>query len=505
MKIVDQRQWIAMLEDTGELARVKVQVDWSGEIGAICRRVLNAQGPALLFEHVVGHERTWCSKLFTGSLGTPARVSLAMTGEKDVPRRELADRFRRALRAGMPPTVVSTGPVKENVLRGTAVDLFQLPVPLWHPLDGGRYINTMCGVVTRDPDTGFLNVGTYRGVISDPRRIATLLLLGAGWGEHFVKYSDRGQEMPVAVVYGWDPLMDMCAGSQIPHDVSEWDVVGALRGEPVPLVKCEMSDILVPASAEIVVEGFVSSDPGTFLMEGPFGEYPGTYGEPRPRPVIRVECITHRDDPVYRGSLEGVAVGAMNEDAAIYTITSKAAVLHTLERAGVRGVLDARPGPVTFVQVRQSYNGQAKQVAAALWGSSAAEHFWKVIMVVDEDVDIYNDRAIQWALCYRVNPATDLLVFPATRGGVLDQTIPLSDRDDTRFGTGRWNRLLIDATRDLRTAQHDQFGRPMWPPMSTEPDPKEAARVQERWQDYGITLPERRGGSKAEKRGGTRA
>jgi UbiD family decarboxylase len=492
MKFVDQREWIATLEENGELARVKVPVEWTGEIGAVCRRVLNAQGPALLFENVVGHEHTWCTKLFTGSLGTAARVSLAMTGKKDVPRRDLSEMFRKALRSGIPPTVVPTGPVKENVLRGDRIDLFQIPVPLWHPRDVGRYINTMCAVVTRDPDTGFLNVGTYRGVIADPRRIATLLLLGAGWGEHFVKYADRGQEMPVAVVYGWDPVMDMCGGSQIPHDVSEYDVMGALRGEPARLVKCELSEILVPASAEIVVEGFVSSDPATFLPEGPFGEYPGTYGEARPRPVIRVECLTHRNDPVYRGSLEGVPVGAMNEDAAIYTITSKAAVFNTLQRAGVRDVLDVRPGPVTFVQIRQSYNGQAKQVAAALWGSAAAEHFWKVIMVVEEDVDIYNDRAIQWALCYRVNPATDLFVFPATRGGVLDQTIPLAERNDTVLGTGRWNRLLIDATRDLRTASHDHFGRPTWPSMSTEPDPKDVKRVQDRWHDYGIALPERR-------------
>lgn len=493
MGFLDQRAWIAMLEEAGEVARVKAAVDWNGEIGAICRRVLNAQGPALLFEAIAGHERSWCTKLFTGSLGTPARVALALSGQPDTPRRALAERFRRALSAGIPPVVVPTGPVKEHVLRGDRADLFQVPVPLWHPRDGGRYINTMCGVVTRDPDTGFLNVGTYRGTIADPRRIATLLLLGAGWGEHFVKYADRGLEMPVAVVYGWDPVMDICAGSQVPHDVSEYDVMGALRGEPAPLVRCETSDILVPASAEIVVEGFVSSDPGTFMLEGPFGEYPGTYGEPRRRPVIRVECITHRHDPVYRGSLEGVPAGAMNEDAAIYTVTSKAAVLHTLQRAGVRGVVDARPGPVTIVQIRQSYQGQAKQVAAALWGSASAEHFWKVVMVVDDDVDIYNDRAIHWALCYRVNPAHDLLVFPATRGGVLDQTIPLADRDDTVQGTGRWNRLLIDATRDLRTAEHDRFGRPHWPAMSTEPDPADVARVRERWAEYGIPLPERRG------------
>jgi 3-polyprenyl-4-hydroxybenzoate decarboxylase len=114
-------------------------------------------------------------------------------------------------------------------------------------------------------------------------------------------------------------------------------------------------------------------------------------------------------------------------------------------------------------------------------------------MVVDEDVDIYNDRAIHWALCYRVNPATDLLVFPATRGGVMDQTIPLSERDETVLGSGRWNRLLIDATRDLRSAVHDRFGRPTWPSLSVEPDPKDVAHVEQRWNDYGIPLPARRG------------
>jgi 4-hydroxy-3-polyprenylbenzoate decarboxylase len=184
----------------------------------------------------------------------------------------------------------------------------------------------------------------------------------------------------------------------------------------------------------------------------------------------------------------------MNEDAAIYTVTTKAAILDTLERAGVRGVIDARPGPVTIVKIRQSFNGQAKQVAAALWSSDGSEHFWKVIMVVDEDIDIYNDRALHWALCYRVNPGTDdLFVFPATRGGVLDQTIPLAQRDDTILGTGTWNRLLIDATRDLRTAVHDRFGRPTWPAMSTAPDAKQMELVERRWQEYGIVVPERRG------------
>jgi len=491
MGFMDQREWIAKLDEAGQLARVKVPVDGRGELAAICRRTLNMQGPALLFEHVIGHERSWCTKLLTGTLGTSQRMALALGRPAETSRREQADLFLRALQAPLPPTVVPRGPVKENILRGDAVDLCQIPVPLWHRGDGGRYINSMCGVVTRDPDTGFLNVGCYRGMIVDGHRISALLILGQHWGAHLVKYAERGLEMPVAVVYGWDPVLDICAGSQIPRSISEYDVMGALRGEPASLVRCETSEILVPASAEIVVEGFVSSDPATFEIEGPFGEYPGHYGEARRRPVIRVECVTHRNDPVYRGSLEGVAPGLLNEDAAIYTVTTKAAILNVLERAGVRGVLDARPGPVTIVKIQQRFHGQAKQVAMALWSVDGAEHFWKVVMVVDEDVDIYNDRALHWALCYRVNPGTDdLFVVPSTRGGVLDQTVPLAERDETRYGTGHWNRLLIDATRDLRTATLDHFGRPTWPTPSFTPDPEDAARVQQRWREYGIPLPE---------------
>lgn len=484
----DLRGWIGQLEAAGELARVGAEVDWRGELAAVCRRVLNAQGPALLFENIRDYRDGRCRRLFTGGSGSPRHIALALNRPKDTPRRELVGQFRQAVNQPLEPRVVATGAVKQNVLTGDAINLLELPVPHWHEHDGGRYINTWCGVVTRDPDTGVHNVGMYRGMISSHDRIAVLMLLSQGWGHHFVKYAERGQPMPVAFVYGWDPTLFICSASQLPKDCSEYGVAGALRGSPVPLVKCESSDLLVPASAEIVVEGVVTADPAEMREEGPFGEYTGYYGGTRrPRHTVRVEAICHRDDAIYEGSLEGAGPGEPNEDSHVYALTSKALMLEVLERAGVPGVLDCRPGPVNLVKIRQSYRGHAKQVAAALWGSWAAEWMWKVVVVVDEDIDIYNERSIQWAICYRTDPGPkDYVVYPDNRGGALDPSTSEEEKNDVQFGTGRWNRILIDATRDLSTATRDRFGRPVWIDLSTHVPAELKAQVEARWKEYGI-------------------
>jgi 4-hydroxy-3-polyprenylbenzoate decarboxylase len=171
---------------------------------------------------------------------------------------------------------VASGPVKEVIVRGDQVDQTQFPVPRWGFREGGRYIHTFSGIVTRDPDTRVMNVGIYRGMIGKKDTAPFLLIKGGQhWGQHFVKYAGKGQPMPVACVIGWDPIMPFLAGSPIPVGVCEWDVMGAYRGEPAELVKCESVDLEVPASAEIVLEGFISDDPATYEQEGPFGEFTG--------------------------------------------------------------------------------------------------------------------------------------------------------------------------------------------------------------------------------------
>ena len=179
------------------------------------------------------------------------------------------DRFSKPVK----PLTVSKGPVKENIVKGAAVDLFQFPVPKWNPHDGGRFIMTSASVVTKDPDTGTLNAGTYRGMIAKKNTIGVLLAMTQGWGKHFSKYKNRGQEMPVAVVIGWDQTLFMAASTPVNH--SEYELAGSLRGAPVELVKCETSDLLVPASAEIVLEGFVSPDPEDLRTGGAVQRVPG--------------------------------------------------------------------------------------------------------------------------------------------------------------------------------------------------------------------------------------
>jgi UbiD family decarboxylase len=287
MGFVDMRQWMGRLEKEGELRRITAEVDWDRELGAVARRVLEKKGPALLFENIKGYRRGRCTQLLTGGLGDGRRLAMALGFPKDAPNRDLVQHVMKKNRETIAPVVVPTGPVKENIIRGAAVDQTEFPVPKWHYKEGGRYIHTFSCVVTRDPDTRVMNVGIYRGMIGRKDTSPMLLIKGGQhWGQHFVKYAARGEPMPVACVIGWDPMMPFLAGSPVPAGVGEWDVMGAYRGEPAELVGCETVDLEVPAAAEIVLEGFISDDPATYELEGPFGEYTGYVSDvPTPRPA----------------------------------------------------------------------------------------------------------------------------------------------------------------------------------------------------------------------------
>ena len=303
MAFMDLRQFMTLLDKEGELRRITAEVDWNRELGAIARRVLEKKGPALLFENIKGYTTGRCTKVFTGGLGDARRLALALGYSKDSPSKELVQHVMRKNRETIAPVVVRTGPVKEVVVRGKAVDQTEFPVPKWNFREGGRYIHTFSGIVTRDPETRVMNVGIYRGMIGKKNTAPMLLIKGGQhWGQHFAKYATRGEPMPVACVIGWDPIMEFLAGSPVPAGVCEWDVAGGYRGEAAELVRCETVDLEVPATAEIVIEGFISDDPETWELEGPFGEFTGYVSDiPTPRPTMQVTCITHRSDPIFRG------------------------------------------------------------------------------------------------------------------------------------------------------------------------------------------------------------
>ena len=247
-------------------------------------------------------------------------------------------------------------------------------------------------------------------------------------------------KMPVAHVYGWEPSLPYCASAPIPTGVSEYEVMGAIRGAPVELIKCETSDLMVPANCEMVIEGFIDSDPETFEMEGPFGEYTGYFGgDQGPKHVTKVTAVTYRNDLIHRGTLEGTLPKMLNENSITSSVQRAGVAWNVLERAGVPGVTDvhcpaANNGTTLMIQLNQTYRGQAKQAAAAIWGSNAAHLRYKNVWVLDDDIDIHDYASVDWAFAYRVNAAEDDIVFfPGSFGSLLDPSTRLRDRDPMKF------------------------------------------------------------------------
>jgi UbiD family decarboxylase len=272
-------------------------------------------------------------------------------------------------------------------------------------------------------------------------------------------------------------------------------VMGAIRGAPVELVKCETVDLYVPATAEIVIEGYLGLDPDTYIMEGPYAEFTGYLaGDRSPKPAMRVTCITHRNDPILRGTIEGAMPGSYSENSICSSIMRAATAWNVLDRAGVPGITDVWCPPVhaginLLIQMKQSYRGQAKQAANAVWGSSAAHVRYKHITVVDDDIDIHDYAAVDWAIAYRVNAGEDdVVIMPSTFGAGLDPSTRRRDRNAHLFGTGKWNRVLIDATMNLDYDPDPDLGGARFPP-TVWPDKADIEKAHARWRELGLGKP----------------
>lgn len=484
MAYQDLREWLAKLESEGELFRVKAKVDWDLEIGGIVQKIFDENGPALLFENIKDHENTVCRKLFSASLSATSRVALMMGLPKDTPYKEIIAVHKERIKKPVEPVIVKSGRVKENIVKEEDVDLWQFPAPKWHHLDGGRFLGTFDGVVTKDPDTGWTNIGLYRRQVHDEKTLG----IPAGHGQHiwmhFIKYRKMGKPMPIAIVNGWDPVLPATACAPLPPGVCEYDIMGALRQKPVELVKCETNDLLVPADAEIVFEGEVPTDLSTMRFEGPFGEYTGYYGsEAGLKPIINVRCITHRSDPILQGTLEGVPI---NEDHRIESVNASSVIWNHLDQY-MKGVTAVNVDPSTawaniIVQVDNRYIGQPHQVASLIWGF-IAPYWGKNIMVVDTDIDIFDGNKISWAFAYRVDPKKDLITFPGW-GSPTDPIVHPAERH-----THTWtkvNRLLIDATKPIHeNPPAEEWNNERFAPVAY-PDEETMKKVNDRWDKLGL-------------------
>ena len=485
MAYKDLRDWIAKLEQGDELARIKAEVDWDLEIGAIARESMDRGGPALLFENIKGHKNTLCKKLFTCSLSSTSRIALMLDLPKDTLYKDLIQVWRERIKKPIKPVVVGTGPCKENILKGNEVDLFQFPAPHWQKLDGGRYIGTFHGVVTKDPETGWINVGMYRQMIHDKNTTTMSVAQGQHIWFHWRKYRPKGQNMPLAVAIGWDQTLPAVAAAPVPTGVNEYEIMGALRQDPVELVKCETVDLYVPSSSEIVLEGEVITDRSQFITCGPFGEFTGHYGPANLRPPFKINCITFRNDPILQGTIEGMPI---NEDHRVCSVSHSAMIWDLLDER-MTGVTGVNNDPSTayanlIVQIDNSYYGQAHQVAANVWSSHLSNMMCKNIFVCDKDVDIYNLNQVFWALGYRVDPAKDIIQFPGWISA-LDPVVHPKDRLGP--GGNKGIRLLIDATKPMDRPRAEEYWGERFAVVAY-PDEKTMGEVRKKWESYQIKM-----------------
>ncbi len=508
MPFPDLQTFVAELEKRGWLTRIKAEVDPLLEIAEITDRVTKAGGPALLFERVRGH----AYPVLINTFGTKERMCLAL-GVNDF--QELADEVQTLIKpeipttlldkikklpqlarlGSLPPKVVKRGMCQEVVHRDRDADVTTLPAIKCWPQDGdvtgpnvyaharphaetrppteGRYI-TLGGIYTIDPETQDRNVGMYRVQVFEPR------LCGMHWhmhhdgARHFRKYQRRKERMPVAVALGGPAIMPYAATCPLPPDLSELLFAGFLNRGAIELVPCVTQPAIhVPTTAEFVIEGYIDPDEEP-LLEGPFGDHTGFYSMADLFPRLHVTAVTHRRNPLYPTTIVGKPP---QEDFWLGKATER--IFLPLLRVIIPDIIDynlPRFGcfhNCAFVKIRKEYPLQARRVMSAIWGAGQMA-FTKIIVVVDEHVDVQDEEQVWFQVCANIDPKRDIMLVDG----------PLDILDHASRGLGVGSKMGIDATRKIPGEGEIRD----WPDeieMSTEM----RAQVTRRWHEYGIPIP----------------
>jgi 4-hydroxy-3-polyprenylbenzoate decarboxylase len=468
MKYRDLRDFIAQLEQQGELKRVGVEIDPVLEMTEICDRTLRAGGPAILFENVKGHSIPVLGNLF----GTPKRVAMGM-GEDDVMALREVGKFLSMLKEpeppkglkdaweklpmlkqvlNMAPKVLSSAPCQDIVWEGKEVDLSRLPIQTCWPGDAAPLI-TWGLTVTRGPNKTRQNLGIYRQQVLGPNKVIMRWLAHRGgaldFREHCEKFPD--QPYPVAVVLGCDPATILGAVTPVPDTLSEYQFAGLLRGSKTELVKCIGSELQVPAYAEIVLEGVIY--PGETAPEGPYGDHTGYYNEVADFPVFTVERITMRKDPIYHSTY----TGKPPDEPAMLGVALNEVFVPLLQKQFPE-IVDFYLPPegcsyrMAVVSMKKQYPGHAKRVMFGIWSFLRQFMYTKFIIVTDEDVDVRDWKEVMWALTTRVDAARDTLIVEHTPIDYLDFASPVS---------GLGSKMGIDATNKWPGETTREWGRPI--------------------------------------------
>ena len=468
------REFLTLLEERNLLHRITVPVEKDGEVGAICRENFDHEGPALLFEKV-GQYRT---PLLVGILATRERYALALGMEPTT--QAISSKWRQAYAHPIKPRVVarSEAPCKEVVL--DRVDLYgePFPVPKWHEFDAGPELGTLHAVVTQDPETGWINVGNYRNQIFTSTEMGCYVLANPPRHirAHWEKWKARGKAMPVAIAIGPEPYLNLTSVSAIPAQVDEYDIAGGLKGKPVEVVKAELSDLLVPAQAEIVLEGEMPIDK-FWPTEGPFGEFLGFMGGTvKDSFYVEIKKVTHRRNPIFHGTYEG---RPPNESTTVRVMGRSAAIFEHLRRAGLIGIKDVCATPAgcagfhVVVSIKKSYPGQVRDVMGHVWGHPTL--YCKHVTVVDEDIDPWNPFLVEWATSTRVQACRDVVTIPGGKSIWLDVSQVPSRRGESDL-------MGIDATNPVW--EYAREGETF--PQTADPTPEQIEKVRRRWKEYGF-------------------
>ena len=468
MKYKDLRDFIAQLEKQGELKRIKREVDPVLEMTAICDRMLREGGPALLFENPKGSNIAVLGNLF----GTPKRVAMGM-GAKDVselrgigellaylkepePPRGMKDAFEKLpvfkQVLNMAPKMVSSPACQEVIRVGDEVDLADYPIQTCWPEDAAPLI-TWPLVITRGPNKERQNLGIYRQQVIGKNKVIMRWLAHRGGALDFREWqqANPGQPFPVAVALGADPATILAAVTPVPDTLSEYAFAGLLRGSKTEVAQCLTHDLQVPASAEIVLEGFIY--PGETAPEGPYGDHTGYYNEVDEFPVFTIERITQRQVPIYHST----HTGRPPDEPAILGVALNEVFVPILQKQFPE-IVDFYLPPegcsyrMAVISMKKQYAGHAKRVMLGTWSYLRQFMYTKFVIVVDEDVNVRDWQDVIWAITTRMDPARDLTILENTPIDYLDFASPVS---------GLGSKVGFDATNKWPGETQREWGRPI--------------------------------------------
>jgi len=472
MPYEDLREFIRRLDEENELARIKDEFSVDLEITEIADRAVKMGGKALLFEKPKGYG----IPVLINAFGTERRMKLALEtdrfesiGERlvefaKIQTKSLFDGIKAAKDfVNFIPKRVKKGAVKEVI--EDKPNLLKFPILKCWPKDGGRFI-TLPVVITRDPETGILNAGVYRMQVFDERTTGMHWQIHKHGALHYKKAKEEGKDkIEVAVAIGVDPAILYAATAPLPENLSEFMFAGFIRNKRVKMIDCETVDLQVPANAEIVLEGYVRTD--EFRIEGPFGDHTGYYTPPEPYPVFHVECITHREDPIYHTTIVGKPP---MEDAWLGKATERIflPILRMIHPEIVDINLPIEGGfhNLAIVSIKKRYPGHAKKVMFSIWGTGMLS-LTKIVIVVDDDVNVHDMREVIWAVTSRFDPSRDVVIIP---------NAPLDSLDHSSYLPNLGGKLGIDATKKWKEEGYERE----WPDI-IEMDENVKKKIDEVW------------------------